>query len=65
MVVVIGAQEDPGDPVQSLEASTTSSNASNVPIPVNICYQLSEVQYSPRVLLPLLMKFYKLQCYNM
>jgi hypothetical protein len=32
MAVVIGAQEDPGDPVQSLEASTTSSNASNVPI---------------------------------
>jgi hypothetical protein len=33
MVVVIGAQEDPGDLVQSLEASTTCSNASSGPLP--------------------------------
>jgi len=44
MAVVIGAQEDPGDPVQSLEACNTSSKPSNVPVPVNI------VAYSGKIL---------------
>ncbi len=37
MVVVIGAQEDPGDLVRSLDAYTTCSKASNGALPFKIC----------------------------
>jgi hypothetical protein len=65
MVVVIEAQEDPGDLVQSLEASTTctvtSVDAKCLWMPATT---LSIIWGSilTQLLLPMLMKFSELQC---